>query len=289
MGRNRTAVTVPRSLVWATDIDTMPLDRVVERRDGYLLVRSPGNPTHYWGNLLLFDGPPAPGDAPRWEALFEAAFGEEPRVEHRTFAWDRTDGEPGAAREEFGSRGYDVEESIGLVADADRVRPHPRENRDVVVRRLDPAPGRDEELWDAAVELQVETRDEGHEEEGFRSFARSRLEDRRALFRAGRGAWYVALDPSSGAVTAACGVVVTDGRGRFQVVTTAPEYRRRGICSRLVVEAARSSVELDGAARFVIVADPDYHALGLYESLGFERAERVVGVCRWPRAREESR
>jgi hypothetical protein len=33
----------------------------------------------------------------------------------------------------------------------------------------------------------------------------------------------------------------------------------------------------------VIVADPGYHALGLYESLGFERAEHVVGGCRWPR------
>ena len=32
----------------------------------------------------------------------------------------------------------------------------------------------------------------------------------------------------------------------------------------------------------MIVADPGYHALGLYESLGFERRENVVGVCRWP-------
>jgi ribosomal protein S18 acetylase RimI-like enzyme len=34
----------------------------------------------------------------------------------------------------------------------------------------------------------------------------------------------------------------------------------------------------------VIVADEHYHALGLYESLGFERAERVLGVCRPPSA-----
>ena len=30
----------------------------------------------------------------------------------------------------------------------------------------------------------------------------------------------------------------------------------------------------------VIVADADYHALGLYESLGFRRRERVSSVCR---------
>jgi hypothetical protein len=43
---------VPRSLVWATGIDTLPLDRVVVRRDGYLAVGSPGNPEHVFGVSL---------------------------------------------------------------------------------------------------------------------------------------------------------------------------------------------------------------------------------------------
>ena len=63
---------------------------------------------------------------------------------------------------------------------------------------------------------------------------------------------------------------------------TALAYRRRGICSRLVVEAAQHSAAHHQAERFVIVADAGYHALGLYESLGFQREERVAGVCRWP-------
>lgn len=274
---------VPRALVWATDLDTLPPDRVVERRDGYVLIRSPGNPAHYWGNLLLFDQAPGAGDGARWEELFEREFGDEPRVRHRTFAWDQTEGAAGAAQDEFVSRGYDLEESIGLVADADRVQPHPRENREVVFRPLDPTAGADADLWDAVVELQVAGRDEGHDEESNRVFNRARLDDRRALFRTGHGAWYVALDPVSGTVAASCGIVVTGGRGRFQVVDTALAFRRRGICSRLVVEAARHSAEAHGAERFVIVADVDYHALGLYESLGFEREEHVVGVCSWPR------
>jgi ribosomal protein S18 acetylase RimI-like enzyme len=106
----------------------------------------------------------------------------------------------------------------------------------------------------------------------------------RALFRAGRGAWYVAIEPSTGAVFGSCGVVVTAGRGRFQAVDTALAHRRRGISSRLVVEAAHRASEDFGAKRFVIVADAEYHALGLYESLGFERAEHVFGVCLWPRS-----
>jgi ribosomal protein S18 acetylase RimI-like enzyme len=204
-------------------------------------------------------------------------------VRHRTFAWDRSDETLGAAREAFEARGYDVEETVGLVAEKAQVRAHARENRDVVVRALDPKAGADQKLWDAVVELQVAGRDEGHDEEEYRVFTRARLEDRRALFRAGRGAWYVAVGPAGGEIAASCGVVVTAGRGRFQVVDTALAYRRRGICSRLVVEAAHRSAERYGAERFVIAADPGYHALGLYESLGFERAEHVVGVCRWRR------
>lgn len=272
-----------RSLVYATDLDVLPLDRVIEQRDDYVLVRSPGNPAHYWGNLLLFPEPPVAGDGLRWEALFAAEFAGEPRIRHRTFAWDRPDFDLGAAREEFVARGYDLEESVGLVADADAIRPHPRENHDVVVRALDPTPGADEELWNAVVEVQVAGRDEGHAEESYRAFSRARLDDRRALFREGRGAWYVALDPERNEVAGSCGIVVTAGRGRFQVVDTALAYRRRGICSRLVVEAAQHSAVAHGATRFVIAADVDYHALGLYESLGFERLEHVAGVCLWPR------
>jgi ribosomal protein S18 acetylase RimI-like enzyme len=277
-----TGTTTPRSLSLATDIDVLPPDRVVERRSRYLVVRSPSNPDHYWGNMLLFDDAPAAGDAAHWEALFAEEFAVEPRVRHHTFAWDRTDGELGAARTEFADRGYHVEQTIGLVAPPEAIRPHPRENRDVTVRVLDPVPGADDALWDAVVELQVSTREPEWEEQTYRDFRRRHTNAFRARFETGGGAWFAALDPASGEVVASCGIVVTGGRGRFQAVDTAEQYRRRGICSRLVVEAAGIATARFGAERFVIVADVDYHALGLYESLGFERAERVAGCYRRP-------
>jgi ribosomal protein S18 acetylase RimI-like enzyme len=273
--------TVPSSLVWATDFDVLPVDHVVERRNGYLVVRSPGNPAHWWGNLLLFDNAPDPGDGERWERLFEREFGENPRVEHVTLAWDRVDGAVGSAREEFVARGYQLEEVVGLVADPDALRMHPRANRDVEISELDPQPGEDQHLWGQAIELQVASRDEFIEEQAYREFIGRRLEDLRVMFRAGRGAWYVAMYPGRDEVVAACGIVVTAERGRFQAVDTAAAYRRRGISSRLVVEAAGRAANR-GAKRFVIAAEPDYHALGLYESLGFQRVERVAGVCRRP-------
>src|ERR1700748_448811 len=215
------ANTVPNSLLWATDHDVLPVDHVVERRDGYLAVRSPSNPAHYWGNLLLFDDAPSPGDGKEWERLFELEFGSDPLIEHVTLAWDRVDGELGSAQEEFIARGYELEEAVGLIAEPGALPMHPRANREVVISALDPRPGADADLWQQAIELQVASRDDRFEEDVYREFVGRRLEDLRVMFRAGRGAWYVATYPGSDEVVAACGVVVTGERGRFQGVDTA--------------------------------------------------------------------
>ena len=268
--------------MWATDLDVLPRDRVIERRDGYMLIRSPRNPSHYWGNLLLFEDPPLAGSRAAWEALFETEFGAIDGVEHRTFAWDRTDGKLGAAIPEFVSAGYELERTTGLIAPAEQLAPHPRENRDVEIRPLHP--GGDADLWAEVTELQVAARDPVHGEDAYRAFSARRLVELHELFAAGRGAWYVALD--AGAVVASCGIVVTSGRGRYQAVDTAEAHRRKGICSRLLIAAARDASARFGAHRFVIAADPDYHALGLYESLGFRPAESVAGVFLMPPSSE---
>jgi len=277
---------MPRSLVIATGIDVLALDRVVEQRGDHLVVRSPTQPEFYWGNYLVFADAPVVGDGAHWELLFDDAFAGEPRVRHRAFTWDRLDGELGAAREEFAGRGYALDEMVGLVAEAGALRPHARENRDVEIQALDPHG--DELLWDGVVEVQVAGRDPSvFEEAPYRVFSRGRLRELRRLFAAGRGTWYVALLAGTREIAGNCGIVVTNGRGRYQAVDTALAHRRTGICSRLVVEAARLSTETFGTERFAIVADAGYHALGLYESLGFERRERVGEVLLRPEAGDD--
>ena len=96
----------------------------------------------------ISDDAPVAGDAERWEALFAAAFADDPRVAHHTFAWDRTDDVRGAVETEFATRGYDVELSVGMIARADEIHSHPRANADVEVRALDPEwGGADERRW----------------------------------------------------------------------------------------------------------------------------------------------
>ena len=100
------------------------------------------------------------------------------------------------------------------------------------------------------------------------------------------GSWYVALLADRREVIGSCGVVANGSLGRFQSVDTRADWRRRGVCSRLLVEACRRSERRHAAERFVIAADAGYHALGLYVSLGFEQVEQVAGVCLAPRDRQ---
>jgi hypothetical protein len=215
-----------KSLVWATDIDVLERDRLLERRDGYWAVHSPTNPTFWWGNFLLFDEPPGAGDGERWEALFEAEYSARGEVTHRTFAWDRTDGAAGDAEREFVERGYELEWTAGLIAPPERIVPHARANTDVMVRALDPRPGAEADLWDQVLRRQMSQAPEGTASDYHLTFLRRRQAALRSLFEEGRGAWYVALLGHE--IVSSLGIVVTRARARYQDVHTAESHRGRG-------------------------------------------------------------
>lgn len=269
-----------RTLIEATDIDVLPATSTVVDRGDYVVVRTPSNPTFHWGNFLMFRRAPGPGDRERWEAAFDAEFGADREYRHVSLCWDVLD--QGTAIAEFvDGAGYEFDLAVALVAEPHELRAHARASDDVTIRVLDPE--EDGDLWNAVLDLQVEAREPGHTESEYRRFVTARMRDRRIRFRDGEGAWVVALD-STGRVVSSCGVVITEGRCRFQAVDTAPSHRRRGIATRLVHEAGRIAIERFGARQLVIVADVNYHAKALYESLGFVERERKLAVCWWPGA-----
>jgi GNAT superfamily N-acetyltransferase len=279
----RTEVPI-KSLLAATDIDVLPDSSIVEDRGEYVVVRTPTNPNFFWGNFLHWRRAPRAGDREVWEAAFDAEFGERPE-QHAAFSWDVI-GADGAALEEFGSAGYRMDRAVALVAEPHELVDHPRANRDVMVRALDPHG--DEQLWAEVHDLQFAGREPGHVESNYDEFLSARMRDRRVRFEAGDGAWFVAQMPD-GTVAASCGVVVTDGRARYQAVDTLEAYRRQGIASRLVTEAGRVAVARFGARQLVIGADAEYHAMPLYESLGFVIRERCLAVVWWPGAPDAER
>jgi ribosomal protein S18 acetylase RimI-like enzyme len=75
---------------------------------------------------------------------------------------------------------------------------------------------------------------------------------------------------------------VGGGIARYQQVGTHPDWRRQGICSRLLYDAAQLGAARFGVDTLVIAADREYHALDLYRKVGFLERELSAGLCRVP-------
>jgi RimJ/RimL family protein N-acetyltransferase len=245
--------------------------RVVDRGE-YLVVETPSNPTFYFGNMLVFRRPPSEGDFERWTETFGREFAHNPAVRHMNFEWEVEGGATGEI-EPFLEAGFRRELSVALVARG--VHPPLRPNPDVEVRPLASAAE-----WEAALENQILCRSPQWSLEGYTPFIRERMGRYRALADEGLGAWYGAF--LGGRLVGDLGLYREREVARFQHVGTHPDFRRRGVCGTLVYEVSRRALAEPGLEALVMVADEEYHAARIYESVGFEPAERAVAVYRVP-------
>src|SRR5215471_4600411 len=166
------------SLGYRTDLMLLGLQgSVIEQRAGYQVVRTPTNPTFYWGNFLVLGGPPAPGTVSSWISTFAREF---PGAEHVALGVDSTDGAAGD-QPELAAAGLAVERNTVLAAGTTDPPPHPNETAQF--RMLD----RDAD-WLAALELQEAVYPDG-EPEGWEHGLRARRVQRRKRDRPvpGRG------------------------------------------------------------------------------------------------------
>jgi GNAT superfamily N-acetyltransferase len=257
-----------RSLGYRTDLMVRLLEgSQVEDRGDYLAVRSPQNPTFWWGNFLLLAAPPQRGATPQWLDLFAAEF---PGAEHVALGVDVT--EASAVKPaELAAAGLRMERSTVLVAA--EVREPPRPNQGATYRAL---AGDDD--WRQAARLRAVLR-EG-EPSAEPAFLQARLDSERAITEAGNGAWFGAF--LDGKLLAQLGLV-TDGDGiaRYQNVETHPEARRRGLAGTLVWRAGQYGLS-SGANTLVMVADPHDAAIRVYRSVGFADAESQIGFEKRP-------
>ncbi len=265
-----------RSLGLRTDLMFVAWDGQLDEVGDAVRAYMPASPDYWYGNFLLFPDAPGRGDAARWTARFERAFEHDARVRHVCLRWDRPDGE-GGALDELAAAGLVVDRGDVLTARA--VRPPPRPNRDAVVREM-----ASEGDWAAVERLQVATSMASFGPE-CESWARRMVAHQRRLVEAGRGRWLGAFASGDrdARLVADLGIFVADGVGRFQAVETDPDFRRRGVCGTLVHRAAEVALAELGAHVLVMMADPDYHAARIYESVGFAPAERLVAAYRAPR------
>lgn len=260
-----------KSLGYRTDLFFPTFDGQIIDRGNYLVVRTPTNPTFYWGNFLLFSQPPREGDFTEWRDLFAKEIGTPPDTEHQVFGWDSPEGEEGVIQP-------------FLKASLDR---------NVVLTSSDPSnlakpsslmsirPLKTEADWEQAVENQVVCREAEFEEGEYREFQNKQMVRYRKMSLSGQGDWYGAFIEQK--LVADLGLYHHEGVGRFQSVETNPDFRRRGIAGTMIVEASRQAKEKYNLHTLVIVADQDSIPARLYSSLGFELTEKQVGLEWWPK------
>lgn len=256
------------NLGYRTDLMLLQLagSEVTDRGD-HLVVRTPANPTFWWGNFLLFRTAFGPGDAAARIDCFRA---ELPAARHVALGIDTVDGELGSA-DEVATAGLEIE--LNTVMTASDVRPPARPNTEASYRSLS---GDD---WPALLELTLDCfppEDAGHAE-----FTRRRSEAELSLVKAGRATWFGAYEGDR--LQASLGLV-SDGSGvaRFQNVQTRPGARGRGLASSLVHRASEYGLSELGAQTLVMVADPEYLAIRIYRALGFTDSETQVQLTRPP-------
>jgi ribosomal protein S18 acetylase RimI-like enzyme len=247
-------------------------DGLITDRGRYMVIRTPSNPSFYWGNFLLFDHPPGTGDLARWSQLFAEEIGSPPAILHQTFGWDSLHGEVGEVQQ-FLSADFHLDHST--VHTATQVKPPARLAPNINIRPL----GLDAD-WDQALENQVRCRDTRYEENSYLKFMRQEMTRYRAMSAAGMGAWFGAFIGSQ--LVADLGLFHDGEFGRFQSVETHPDFRRRGIASTLIYQAARYALANFGIEGLVFVADHDSAAARLYQSMGFLPREQQVGLEYFP-------
>lgn len=252
-----------RSLGFSTDLAVLSAGgSTIAEADNHLLVRTPSNPTYFWGNFVLVDGPDALG---RGVAVFGEAL---PEAGHLAIGVDGTGGgvPPEAAR-----YGLDAEVSVVLTAHA----VPPALPVDADVRELSSASD-----WDQLVELRLEDDHPAADE----LYHTRRVEEARQLVEQGPALFVGAF--RDGRLVSTLGIVsVGSGTARYQHVQTHSAHRRRGLAGHLLAAAASLARQRFNVERFVIVADPAGPALNLYRSLGFQDAEIQLGLVRLPGVR----
>ena len=235
-------------------------------RDDRVIVRTPSNPGYWWGNFILLSQPVREGQA---AALRRAFMNQFPGANHMAMGVDGTAGEVG---DQSAVDALGLSAEITAILTADRLCEPARHPATACWRTLQ---GRDD--WVHAGLLRRAC-DDQPDTPPHRLFQERQLSEAREVCEAGHGAWFGAFVGSR--LVSSLGLIrVDETTARYQSIETHPQYRRQGIAGQLIYQSSQYGAARLGARRFVIAADPSYHAIDIYRRLGFEVAEQQVQLA----------
>ncbi|MBT3585324.1 MAG: GNAT family N-acetyltransferase [Halobacteriovoraceae bacterium] len=238
----------------------------VEDKGEYVVIRTPSRPSYFWGNYILMREAPFQGCYEKWLGIFEREIGDSGQLGFASLAWDIPN-ETGEVAE-FLKHGFKMEDSRVLTCSRESLVEPPKFNSEVEVRPLV-----SDADWKRLVEIHFEKNWEYGSDEAQLKFLQEGAVEFRKLCEAGEAVRMGAYFDGLGA--ADLGLYWQDGLGRFNNVATHEDFRRRGICGRLVYETCKYGFEKMGLDTLVMEADENYHAAKIYESVGFSLTEKL--------------
>ena len=251
---------------WRTDFILHRHGALVVERDDCIAVRTPDNPTFYWGNFLLLPAAPLDADLMHWQQRFFEEIGRwQPESRHLAFG---VNGAPdGQALPAWSAHGFDLFETAVLrLAPGQLQAPLKPPNGDVLFRPFDLG------LEAEAVVALQSADSHGFEAAGYVTYRRRQMARYAQMATSDEAAWFGVW--CDGVLAADCGLMRDGPLGRFQHVATHPDWRRRGLCSALIHAVSHWGLTNWKLQELLMCADPHDVAIGIYESLGFRRIDR---------------
>lgn len=246
-----------KNLGYLTDAIFHRLDGEVTDRGDYYLVRTPSNPTYFWGNYLLFKSKPHKGCFDHWMKIHEEEFGPDPG--HIAIGWDTY--EKGDFSD-FLDHGFKPNEDLVLclTGPPNQVRLNP----DLEVRKF-----ATDEDWQASIDGQIAEGFYSVSKADYRIFKTDQMANHRLNQERGKGNWWGAF--LDGELVGDMGIYFDQEEkiARFQNVGTAKAHRRKRVCSTLLDQVIKNTIAEEDIERLVIVAEHGSIAETIYRSFGF--------------------
>jgi len=224
-----------------------------------IIIRTPQNPTWNWGNLLVLESPPKLADISKWLQIIDEKLLIEPRTTYRLISWQ---GGPADETVLQQFREVGLTSTLGQILTLQTLQRPQYLNPNVVVKEL----SGDDPLWEEVLAINIEAFSPDFP--NYAVFATQNIEEHRMMIAKGLGRWFVAMIDGDAAGT--LGIYPGEEVYRYQEVAVREKYRRRGVASTMIFEAARRA--LDERLHFtqVMVADGEKEAIRVYQALGFK-------------------
>jgi ribosomal protein S18 acetylase RimI-like enzyme len=265
---------------WRSEFIRHHFDAEVQEQPDCIVVRTPSNPTYYWGNCLVLPKAPADADLAHWLARFDTLIAHaQPQSQHVAIGVDAEFGHQ--ALPSWLAAGFDISVNCVLQmtasdwqASAARTGPLGQSVPDAVVRPID-FPNE----VNAVIELEC-LDDMPFEINGYRAYRQQQFVRHALMHTAGRLLWFGLW--AGGQLLACCGLLRNKAwpsagqvTGRFQHVLTHPAWRGRGVCTAMIRAVTHHAFARWGVDQLLLLAEPEEAALRIYQRLGYAPIESL--------------